>query len=51
MPLAVRVPHTLEILADSFAHAGLLVVLLTKGGTRLDQFMRDYSQERTQVSL
>ena len=30
MPLAVRVPHTLEILADSFAHAGLLVLLLGK---------------------
>jgi hypothetical protein len=31
MPLAVRVPHTLEILADSFTHAGLLVVLLANG--------------------
>jgi hypothetical protein len=30
MPLAVRVPHTLEILADSFTHAGLLVVLLAR---------------------
>jgi hypothetical protein len=30
MPLAVRVPHTLEILADSFTHAGLLVLLLAK---------------------
>jgi len=30
MPLAVRVPHTLEILADSFTHAGLLVALLAK---------------------
>jgi len=30
MPLAVRIPHTIEILADSFAHAGLLVVLLAK---------------------
>jgi hypothetical protein len=29
MPLSVRVPHTLEILADSFVHAGLLVLLLT----------------------
>jgi hypothetical protein len=30
MPLAVRIPHTLEILADSFTHAGLLVLLLAK---------------------
>ena len=30
MPLAIRIPHTLEILADSFFHAGLLVWLLTK---------------------
>jgi hypothetical protein len=37
MPLAVRVPHTLEILADSFTHAGLLVVLLTKGESRTVQ--------------
>lgn len=29
MPLAIRVPHTLEILADSFAYAGVLVLLLT----------------------
>ncbi len=28
MPLSVRIPHTLEILADSFVHAGLLVLLL-----------------------
>jgi len=28
MPLAIRIPHTLEILADSFVHAGLLVTLL-----------------------
>jgi len=28
MPLAIRIPHTLEILADSFVHAGLLVILL-----------------------
>jgi len=34
MPLAVRIPHTLEILADSFAHAGLLVVLLSKGNSQ-----------------
>jgi hypothetical protein len=31
MPLAVRVPHTLEILAGSFVHAGFLVLLLVKG--------------------
>ena len=37
MPLAVRVPHTLEILADSFTHAGLLVVLLAKRNSRTIQ--------------
>lgn len=30
MPLVVRIPHTIEILADSFAYAGLLVLLLVK---------------------
>lgn len=30
MPASVRVPHTLEIAADSFVHAGLLVLLLHK---------------------
>jgi hypothetical protein len=30
MPLTIRIPHTLEILAGSFTHAGLLVVLLSK---------------------
>jgi hypothetical protein len=30
MPLSVRLPHTLEILADSFVHAGLLVLLLAQ---------------------
>jgi len=35
MPLAVRIPHTLEILADSFVHAGLLVVLLSKGNSHV----------------
>jgi len=37
MPLAVRVPHTLEILADSFTHAGLLVVLLAKRNSQTIQ--------------
>ena len=37
MPLAVRVPHTLEILADSFTHAGLLVVLLAKRNSQAIQ--------------
>jgi hypothetical protein len=32
MPLSVRVPHTLEILADSLVHAGLLVLLLWPRG-------------------
>jgi hypothetical protein len=30
LPLAVRVPHSLEILADEFVYAGALVLLLTK---------------------
>jgi hypothetical protein len=37
MPLAVRVPHTLEILADSFSYAGLLVVLLAKSNSQTVQ--------------
>jgi hypothetical protein len=32
MPLAIRVPHGLEIMADSFAYAWVLVVLLANGG-------------------
>ena len=32
MPLAIRAPHGLEIMADSFAYAGVLMVLLAKGG-------------------
>ncbi len=32
MPLAVRVPHTLEILADEFVYAGVLVALLRAAG-------------------
>jgi hypothetical protein len=31
LPLYVRVPHTLEILADEFVYAGALVLLLGKG--------------------
>jgi hypothetical protein len=34
MPLAVRIPHSLEILADSFAYAGVLVAILARGSTR-----------------
>ncbi len=37
MPLTIRVPHTLEILADSFTHAGLLVVLLAKSTSQVTQ--------------
>jgi hypothetical protein len=33
MPISVRLPHTLEILADEFAYAGVLVALL-KGRER-----------------
>jgi len=39
MPLAVRVPHTLEILADSFTHAGLLIVLLAKSNSQTIQIL------------
>lgn len=31
LPLYVRVPHTLEILADEFVYAGVLAVLVAKG--------------------
>jgi hypothetical protein len=41
MPLAIRIPHTLEILADSFAHAGVLVLLLAKGGVHLVQTVKE----------
>ncbi|MFB0535832.1 MAG: hypothetical protein ACETWR_12725 [Anaerolineae bacterium] len=41
MPLTIRVPHTLEILADSFTHAGVLVVLLAKGGAHLVQTVKE----------
>jgi tryptophan-rich sensory protein len=41
MPLNIRIPHTLEILADSFTHAGVLVVLLAKGGAHLVQTAKE----------
>jgi hypothetical protein len=31
LPLYVRIPHTLEMLADEFVYAGLLVLLVTRG--------------------
>ena len=37
MPLEIRVPHTLEILAGSFAYAGMLVVLVASDRRRLEQ--------------
>ena len=43
MPLAVRVPHTLEILADSFTHAGLLVVLLAKSNSQTIQILEAHA--------
>jgi hypothetical protein len=43
MPLAVRVPHTLEILADSFTHAGLLVVLLAKTDSQTIQTLEAHA--------
>jgi len=43
MPLAVRVPHTLEILADSFTHAGLLVVLLAKSNSQTIQTLEAHA--------
>ncbi len=33
MPLSVRLPHTIEILADEFVYAGVLVALLSRGET------------------
>jgi hypothetical protein len=43
MPLAIRVPHTLEILADSFTYAGLLVVLLAKSDSRAIQTLEAHA--------
>lgn len=31
MPMIIRLPHSLEILADSYVYSGVLVVLLAKG--------------------
>jgi hypothetical protein len=41
MPLNIRIPHTLEILADSLTYAGVLVVLLAKGGAHLVQTVKE----------
>jgi hypothetical protein len=46
MPPAVRVPHTLEILADSFTYAGLLVVLLAKCSSQTVQSSEARAMER-----
>jgi hypothetical protein len=46
MPLTVRVPHTLEILADSFTHAGLLVVLLAKSNSQTIQTLEARAMQR-----
>jgi uncharacterized membrane protein YjgN (DUF898 family) len=43
MPLAVRVPHTLEILADSFTHTGLLVVLPAKSNSQTIQTLEAHA--------
>jgi hypothetical protein len=43
MPLAVRVPHILEILADSFTYAGLLVVLLAKSNSQTIQTLEAHA--------
>jgi hypothetical protein len=32
LPLGLRLPHTLEILADEFAYTGMLIALLLRGG-------------------
>ena len=32
LPMSLRLPHALEILADEFVYAGVLVALLAKGG-------------------
>lgn len=41
MPPMVRVPHSLEIMADSFVYAGVLVALLAGGDTSAGQEQRD----------
>jgi hypothetical protein len=40
MPLEIRVPHSLEILAGSFVHAGMLVMLLAGGKKPTAQALR-----------
>jgi hypothetical protein len=43
MPLEVRLPHTLEILVDSFAYAGVLVILLVKSDSHNVQKIEAYA--------
>jgi len=43
MPLEVRLPHTLEILVDSFAYAGVLVILLVKSDPHNVQKIEAYA--------
>jgi hypothetical protein len=40
MPLEIRVPHTLEILAGSFAYSGMLVLLLASDRSHFEQTFR-----------
>lgn len=47
MPLSIRVPHSLEILADEFVYAGVLVALLAKDAVSIRQARRPVEQHAT----
>lgn len=47
MPLSIRVPHALEIMADEFVYAGVLVALLVKGAVSIRREQRSAEQRTT----
>jgi hypothetical protein len=47
MPLGVRVPHSLEIMADEFVYAGVLAALLAKGTLSIRREQRSAEQHAT----
>lgn len=43
MPLIIRIPHSFEILADSFVYSGVLVVLLAQlGESKIFTIKKEY---------
>jgi hypothetical protein len=47
MPLSIRVPHSLEIMADEFVYAGVLTALLAKGAMSIRREQRSAEQHAT----